>query len=181
MSAHLREISTGSFLYRFISIDQFPNLEIMTEKADSKNLGHHFYDSRELPPPTYIDAANRGALASNATPYPPQPHHTQAICRTMHFMYGKWGANCVSVLADDRTTELYTMKLRMRKPNLTVESAFTHDTIGSVNYKMMKASMDSFVRGNPIPLTAHGILCAKYTWASPSLGGRHYPASDSTF
>lgn len=137
------------------------------------------YEAAE-PPPSYPQAREEPAVDirtlqpqpdAGSSTYPPQSHHIQAPSRLMHVMYENWRSSQMRLLDADKTNTLYTMKLQMRKPHITVEDASTGAAIGTANFHTFKSRIDITVHDTPIEFKSHGMLKSSYGWTSPALGG----------
>jgi hypothetical protein len=104
------------------------------------------------------------------TAYPPLPHHKQAPSVTLHVWYESWRKNDVHILDADHATTLYTLKLAVRKPQMTFDSTAAKATIATVRFNLLSRGIDATVNGSSIPLTPRGLLKNGHTWRSAALG-----------
>lgn len=132
------------------------------------------------PPPYSHDTRHPQSNADNthpveqasSSPYPPQPHHLQAITRTLHVYYENWKMSSVRILDSDNATEIYNAESHMRKPNLIVKIAATGATLGTATFHLTTSRIDTQVRDTPIALQTWGILGRKgHRFPSAALGG----------
>ncbi|KAL8718840.1 MAG: hypothetical protein Q9181_008144 [Wetmoreana brouardii] len=79
--------------------------------------------------------------------------------------------NRAHILDTDKTTRLYSLKFRMIKPHMIIESVSTGATVATVVYHSLSSRIDTTLHGHPVTLTSAGLLKSKYTWSSPALGG----------
>jgi hypothetical protein len=146
--------------------------------ADSKtgNFQYGESNSQAAPPPSYsgsqsqIPVDNRSAPSYETSAYPPLPHHTQAPSLTLNIKYESWRKSKIQVLAADNTTILYAINLGMRKPHMTIRSASSDATLGTVAFHSLTNRIDTTVNGSSIPLTSAGVLKNGHKWTSPARG-----------
>lgn len=112
--------------------------------------------------------------ATSAPAYPPQPYHAQAATRTLHIYYEDWKVSGVRIMDTDNMTELFKVKLQLKKPHLSIASARTGATMGTATYHSgasLTSRIDATVRGSPISMTPCGILGRKgHVYSSPARG-----------
>lgn len=124
--------------------------------------------------PIHVSAGPHGSDTSEAqeiTANSPLPNPSQTQSRTLNVRYEGWPINSVRVLDEDNATLLYSVKLKMRKPHLAVNSASTGATIGTVNFHNLSSRIDINLHDSPIALTSRGALKSSYTYPSAALGG----------
>jgi hypothetical protein len=71
----------------------------------------------------------------------------------------------------DNMTELFKVKLQLKKPHLGIASARTGATMGTVTYHSLTSRIDTTLHGSPISMTPCGILGRKgHVYSSPARG-----------
>lgn len=138
-------------------------------------------DAGTIPPPPYRQGENPPRDTSGlfppekenavSSPYPPQPHHTQAAARVLHVWYDGWHISRVRVLDTDNATPLYTIRMKITKPHLVIESASAGSTIGTVSFHTLSNRIDATVHDSSTTLTCRGLFKNGHTYPSPALGG----------
>ena len=96
---------------------------------------------------------------STSPAYPLQPHHTPIPIRTLQTKYTDWKGNRILIREGDSPTPLYSIKIKMTKPHMLFKSA--HDdgpTVGETSFHALSSRIDTLIHGNPITLTAKGLL-----------------------
>ncbi|KFY97084.1 hypothetical protein V500_02212 [Pseudogymnoascus sp. VKM F-4518 (FW-2643)] len=150
--------------------------KVSTTTEDSKPLKHQMSDSPAAPPPSYPQVQAQVPDHCEAPPsydktaYPPLPHHTQAPSLTLYVWYESWRKNNVHILDSDHATTLYTLKLQVRKPQMTFDSTAAESTIATVDFSLLSRSIEAAVNGSSISLTSRGLFKNGHTWSSPVLG-----------
>lgn len=141
----------------------------------SQPLERQTWESQDAPPPSY--QAQRQASAQHEMPpsydktaYLPLPHHKQAPSVTLHVWYESWRKNDIHILDANHANTLYTMKLAIRKPQMTIDSTAAKATIASVTFNFLSRGIDATVNGSAIPLTPRGLLKNGHKWRSAALG-----------
>lgn len=145
---------------------------------ESQTFEYRAPDLLDAPPPSYPEAQsqspipidNQGPPSRENPAYPPLPHHTQAPSLTLHVRYESWRTNDVRILDADGATTLYTLKLQLRKPQMTIDAASATATIGTVTFPFLTSRIETTVHDSPITLTSLGLLKKGHAWSSPALG-----------
>lgn len=138
------------------------------QALDTSNVAappYSFNPDHKLPleqPPSYDTNA-----------YPPLPNHTQAPSQTLFVWYESWLKNDVHILSEDHKI-IYNIKLKMRKPQITLSSAATKDTVATICFPCFSCSIDAVVNDAPFQLTKRGILKFGHTWTSPARGNSRF-------
>jgi hypothetical protein len=109
------------------------------------------YPQKKHSAPYDFQNARPGGTTS-APAYPPQPYHTQATTRTLHIYYEDWKVSGVRIMDTDKVTELFKVKLQLKKPHLSIASARTGAIMGTATYHSFTSRIDTTVRGSPISI-----------------------------
>jgi hypothetical protein len=88
----------------------------------------------------------------------------------LHVRYESWRKNELCILDADNNTTLYTIKLQMRKPQMTIESISTKATTGTVIFHTLTNRIETTVHNSPITLTSRGLLKNGHKWSSSRSG-----------
>lgn len=154
--------------------------EFTDSKGEAKALQHDFqaHNSANAAAPPYNSTSEEKQSLEpppsyDSSAYPPLPHHTQAPSQTLYVWYESWLKNDVHILSEDHKI-LYTIKLKMRKPQITLNSPDTQDTVATVSFSCFSCSMDAVVNDAPFQLTKRGLLKLGHTWKSPAQGGSQF-------
>ncbi|KAH0842964.1 hypothetical protein AYO21_03321 [Fonsecaea monophora] len=93
--------------------------------------------------------------------------------RTMYVEYADyWNQHTtISVLDTDKTTTMYTVDARYRKPQMRIHSNTTNAEVATVDFHSLTTRMDLKFRGQPLTLESSGFMATQHWWASPELGG----------
>jgi hypothetical protein len=118
----------------------------------------------------YDDKGN--AIEKEASPEPPFSE-SLADSRTVYVEYHHyWNLhNDIRVMDSDKSTDLYTIAARYRKPQMTVHSARTNSDIATVVFHNLKTRIEMTYHGQEMVLNSGGFLGVKYSYDSPTLNG----------
>ncbi|KAI4269476.1 MAG: hypothetical protein LQ337_007257 [Flavoplaca oasis] len=94
-----------------------------------------------------------------------------ATTRTLHIYNSSCGSSKSTIFHTDKTTPLYTVAIRMCKPNLTISLPSSPIPIATAVFHDFHSHIDVLIRGVPITLRSRGILKSGHSYASPALGG----------
>ena len=89
----------------------------------------------------------------------------------MDVRYKNWKNSGIRILDSTTNTELYTIRLSLRKPHMIFQSATTGSVIGTVTFHTLSYDVETVIHGTPVKLTGHGFTRSRYTYPSPALGG----------
>lgn len=131
----------------------------------------------ESPPPPYSTNLPPVKSDTQSSPNPPQPHHTQALIRTLLINYGNWKCSHITIQdTDELHTPLYDVKLSITKPQMAFSTAQSTGTttMATVIFHALHTRIDAMVNSTPIKLTTHFSLKSLYTYASPALQGAQF-------
>ena len=125
----------------------------------------------------------------NTSPYPYQPamyqphqpamyHQPQQVAtssstRALHIYHPHGNPAKATIFDADKTTPLYTVKIRMLKPHLIVAAAASSSPapIATALFHDFRSHIDVVVRGTPLTLHSRGIAKSGHAYISPALGG----------
>ena len=114
----------------------------------------------------------------NTSPYPYQPamyHQPQQLgtssTRALHIYHPHGNPAKATIFDADKTTPLYTVKIRMLKPHLIVAAASSPAPIATALFHDFRSHIDVVVRGTPLTLHSRGITESGHSYISPALGG----------
>ncbi|KAI4232615.1 MAG: hypothetical protein LQ349_004896 [Xanthoria aureola] len=115
----------------------------------------------------------------NTFPYPYQPamyHQPQQLgsssTRALHVYHPHGNPAKATIFDADKTTPLYTVKIRMLKPHLIVAAASSPAPIATALFHDFRSHIDVVVRGTPLTLHSRGIAKSGHSYISPALGGQ---------
>ncbi|KAL9036963.1 MAG: hypothetical protein Q9180_003996 [Flavoplaca navasiana] len=129
----------------------------------------------------YQSQPSNSPYTYHAPTYQPVTHHqpTQAppssgrmaLIRTLHIYNRSCGSSKSTIFDTDKTTPLYTVAIRMCKPNLTVSLPSSPIPIATAVFHDFHSHIDVLIRGVSITLRSRGMLKSGHSYASPALGG----------
>ncbi|KIW33859.1 uncharacterized protein PV07_00675 [Cladophialophora immunda] len=92
--------------------------------------------------------------------------------RTLHIEYKDYWSQhtTIRVLDADKTTDVYTVDARYRKPQMTIRSNASNAEVATVDFHTLSTRIDAKLHGRPVSLESSG-LTRTYSYASPELGG----------
>jgi hypothetical protein len=81
------------------------------------------------------------------------------------------GYDVTRVLDSDKTSVVYTIDNRSKKPHLTIQSASTNATIGTFVFHSLASRIDATIHGHSFPMTSHGLFKLDYSYESLAFRG----------
>lgn len=145
----------------------------LTDTKSPQTMGEKFPSSQTLPPYTSTAPETKGNLppSYDKSAYPPLPHHTQAPSRTLHVWFESWLKSDVHILDADHSTLLYTVNLKLRKPQIALYAASSQKEVGRVNFSIWSCTFDSTIHGVQVPIKSRGVLKNGYYYESNAIKG----------
>lgn len=95
----------------------------------------------------------------------------QSDGQILHVYFEGWKMDSVRVCDTDKTSVLYTAKLKLKAPYMTLHSASSNANIAIVNFHQWSTRIDATIHDQSIGLTASGLLRLPYSYESPAFGG----------
>ena len=94
-----------------------------------------------------------------------------ALTRNLHIYNRSCGSSKSTIFDTDKTTPLYTVAIRMCKPNLTICLPSSPIPIATAMFHDFHSHIDVLIRGVSITLRSRGMFKSGHSYASPALSG----------
>ena len=110
----------------------------------------------------------KNEIPSDSVSEAPPPYSLDG--RLVHIYYNDWLMKGAKIFDSDKTTPLYNISLRCRKPHLRITSGSSDCEIGEVRFHWFKRRIDVILHSQQIPMNAQGGCKSTYSYESPTLG-----------
>ena len=86
--------------------------------------------------------------------------------RLLHVYYDDWKMKSIRVLDSDKTTLLYSIDLKSRKPHMRIHSGSSNSQIGEINFHLLGTRIEGTLDSRDISLTPQGFTKKIYDYTS---------------